>query len=562
MAFDGVFTHYLVNELQANLLSGRINKIYQVSNYELVFVIRANNKTQKCLLSIHPVYSRCQITESDFIYPQEPPMFCMLLRKHLEGGIIKSITQKDNDRIILFDIEYLNEIGDRDQKQLIIEIMGKHSNIILLNKETNKIIDCIKHISPFQNSYRTLQPGADYIFPPSNDKINFFQASITDFEKFKAESPTLTKDFIHYFEGVSPILANELIKRAITITPIGLYNAYQNLIQTLEQNLEPTIIETESKTYYYLINLLSVEGEKKTFDSISSLLDRFYFKKDAHERIRQQTQDLEKFIKNELDKNINKLSHLNHDLIEAEKADELKLYGELIITYSYQIEKGMKQVEVENYYTNQMIHIQLDPLLTPIENSQKYYAKYQKAKKAIHHIHEQIALTKQEIEYFDTLYQQIQSANLNDALEIRMELEDLRYLRKRKSKQKKKAKLQYETIQLDGAVIFVGKNNMQNDYLTFKHANKEDTWMHAKDMPGSHVIIRTEELTEEIIRTGAQLASYYSKGKQSSSVPIDYTLIKHVKKIPGAKPGFVTYDHQKTIYIDPDEDFIHKLTQA
>jgi predicted ribosome quality control (RQC) complex YloA/Tae2 family protein len=562
MAFDGVFTHYLVNELQENLLSGRINKIYQVSNYELVFVIRANNKTQKCLLSIHPVYSRCQITESDFIYPQEPPMFCMLLRKHLEGGIIKAITQKDNDRIILFDIEYLNEIGDRDQKQLIIEIMGKHSNIILLNKENNKIIDCIKHISPFQNSYRTLQPGADYIFPPSNDKMNFFNASLTDFEQFNPESPSLTKDLIHYFEGVSPILANEIIKRANTLTPLGLHQAYETLIQEFESNLQPSIIETENKSYYYLIDLLSIEGEQKSFESISAMLDRFYFKKDAHERIRQQTQDLEKFIKNELDKNINKLNHLNHDLTEAEKADELKLSGELILTYSYQIEKGMKDVEVENYYTNEKIRIQLDPLLTPIENSQKYYAKYQKAKKAIHHIHEQIELTNQEITYFETLYQQIQSANLNDAMEIRMELEDLRYLRKKHSKQKKRSKLQYETIQLDGAIIYVGKNNLQNDYLTFKHANKDDTWMHVKDMPGSHVIIRCDALTEDIIRTGAQLASYYSKGKQSSSVPVDYTLIRHVKKIPGAKPGFVTYENQKTIYIDPDEDFIHQLTKA
>lgn len=562
MAFDGIFTHYIVKELQNRLVSGRINKIYQVSNYELVFVIRANNETQKCLFSIHPLYSRVQITDNSFSYPQEPPMFCMLLRKHLEGGIIRAIEQKDNDRIVRFSIEYLNEIGDHDHKELIIEVMGKHSNIILVNKDTGKIIDCIKHISPFQNSYRTLQPGADYIFPPAGDKIPFIPSTLEDFQGVDYTSKNLSKAIVAHFEGVSPVLANELLERAVSYTPESVYQTKELLVKEFNEALNPTIIYTPNKSYFYLIPLASIEGEAKNFTSLSELLDRFYFMKDEHERIRQQTQDLEKFIKNELEKQKNKLNNLHQDRAEAERADVFRLSGELIVSNAYRIEKGMTSIEVENYYNdNEKLWIDLDPLKTAMENSQSYYQKYQKAKKAIVHIEEQIALTKDEITYFETLYQQIESATLDDALEIRQELEELGYIRKRKvSKRKKQQKLKYETFQVDGAMIYVGKNNLQNEYLTFRLADKEDLWMHAKDMPGSHVIIKANEFSENIMRTGAMLASYYSKGKESSSVPVDYTFIKNVKKIPGAKPGFVTYDHQKTIYIDPSEDFIHSLT--
>jgi predicted ribosome quality control (RQC) complex YloA/Tae2 family protein len=560
MAFDGVFTHYLVKELNHELLNGRINKIYQISNYELVFVIRANNKTQKLLLSIHPQFSRMHITESDFLYPQEPPMFCMLLRKHLESGIIQSISQKDNDRIILIDIEHLNEIGDKDKKQLIIEIMGKHSNIILINKETQTIIDCIKHISPFMNSYRTLQPGASYIYPPTSNKKNYFHATMDDFKPFVPQKK-LDKELVATFEGISPVLANELLHRAPYHNHLSLYQAYEEIIAELETSLNPSIIDTPNKSVFYLIPLKSVAGDIKSYPSIGMMLDRYYFNKDSHERIKQQTQDLEKFIKNELEKNYNKLNNLNTDLDDAHHAMIYKQYGDLILTHAYQISKGQSTCEVENYYDdNKRIQISLDPLLNPIENSQRYFIKYQKAKSAIHHLAEQLRLTKEEIEYFETLHQQIQSASLADALEIRQELETLRYLKKKSNKQKKQAKPQYATFSVSDAMIYVGKNNIQNDYLTFKLASKDDTWMHVKDMPGSHVIIKGP-LNETVIRAGAMLAAYFSKGKTSSSVPVDYTLIKYVKKIPGAKLGFVTYDHQKTIFIDPDEDQIHLFNQ-
>ncbi|MDF2699370.1 MAG: yloA [Haloplasmataceae bacterium] len=564
MAFDGVFTHYTTLELKNNLLNGRVNKIYQISDYELVFVIRANNKTQKLLFSINPNYARIHITENEFNYPQEPPMFCMLLRKHMEGGIITDIYQKDNDRIVFIEFEHLNEIGDKDIKQLIIEIMGKHSNIVLLNKNTGIILDCIKHISPFQNSVRTLQPGATYIYPPSNEKKNFFLASLDDFKTFNYTDPNLSKQIVNYFEGVSPLLANELIYNTSIYLPETLYTSYLSFINKLNNEINPTIMYTKNKTNFYLTPLNSIENveEIKTFESIGSMLDRFYLNKDEHERIKQQTQDLEKYIKNEIDKNYTKVEHLKTDLLVANNYDFYKLFGELIVANSYLINKGIHSIDVINYYNNENITIELDPFLTPIENSQRYYQKYQKAKKAIVHINEQILKTKDEIYYFETLFEQLKNANIVDALEIRQELEEGGYLKRNITKKRKNKKPQFETYMIDGIEILVGKNNLQNEYLTHKLADKNDMWMHAKGMPGSHVIVRTSDvLTENLIRTAAMLAAYYSKGRLSSSVPIDYTRIKNVKKIPGGKPGFVTFDNQKTIYIDPDEDFILALNK-
>lgn len=557
MAFDGVFTHCIKEELQNNLLHGRINKIYQISNFELLFMIRAKQKNQKLLISIHPNYARIHLTKEDYPTPQEPPMFCMLLRKHLENGIIKDIKQKDCDRILEFHIEHMNEIGDKEIKRLIIEIMGKHSNIILVNID-NRIIDSIKHISPFLNSYRTLQPGADYLYPPNNDKVDFFKAQKTDFEQFNYLANNLDKQLINYFEGVSPLLAKELLHQTF-LNSEGLYKSYEKFINKIN-NLSPAIINTPKKSYFYLFPLESITGEIKTYPTLSDMLDRFFFNKENSERIKQQTQDLKRFIKNELEKNINKLNNLETDLYLAEKSLDYKKYGDLIIASSYNLTKGQTILKAQDYETLEEIIIELDPLLTPIENSQKYYTKYQKAKSAINHLNEQIKLTNVEITYFETLAEQIENAQLSDALEIRQELEEAGYLKPNISKQKKAKIPKYETYEVDDALIFVGKNNIQNDYITHKLARKNDYFMHVKDMPGSHIIIRKEgELTENIIRTAANLAAYYSKGKLSSSVPVDYTLVKYVKKVPGAKLGFVTYTNQKTIYIDPDEDLIHKL---
>ncbi len=563
MAFDGVFTHYIVNELNEQLHYGRINKIYQISNYELIFLIRGHQQTHKLLCSIHPNYARCHITKENYPYPKEPPMFCMLLRKHLEGGRITKIEQKDNDRIVKFYIEHFNEMGDKDIKIFIVEVMGKHSNIILVNQKTNIIIDSLKHISPFLNSFRTLQPGATYIHPPTHDKVNFFLAKKEHFSNFLYDDTNLSKQLVQYFEGVSPLCAKELIFDTI-LNNEGLYQSYNDFIDRLEHHFNPSIIYTPKKTYFYLIPLKHIKGTIKTFSSLGDMLDRYYFNKDKEERIKQQTQDLEKYIKNELEKNKNKLNNLNTDLVLAKEALNYKVYGDLIIANSYHLKKGMTSLKATSYENNQEVTIELDPLKTPIENAKKYYHKYQKAKKAMGHLKKHMKLTKEEINYFEVLQEQIKSASLNDALEIRQELEEAHYLKRNISKKKKKKhKPQYEAYEIDGAIIYVGKNNLQNEYITHKLAHKTDYFMHVKDMPGAHVIIRYhEELTETIIRTAAQLAAYYSKGRLSSSVPVDYTLVKNIRKVPGSKFGFVTYDNQKTIYIDPDEDFIHALKNS
>lgn len=559
MAFDGVFTHFIKQELSNNLLNGRINKIYQISNYELIFVIRANQQTHKLLISIHPNYARVHLTKENYPTPQEPPMFCMLLRKHLESGIINNIIQKGCDRILEFHIEHLNEMGDKEIKKLIIEIMGKHSNIILVNSNNNRIIDSIKHISPFLNSYRTLQPGADYLYPPSNDKVNFFLATKDDFNNFNYLSDNLDKQIINYFEGVSPLIAKELLFNTI-FNMEGLYNSYLKFIEKIKHNINPSIIITPKKSFFYLYPLESINGEIKSFNTLGEMLDRFYFNKEDSERIKQQTQDLKRFIKNELDKNFNKLNNLNTDLYLAKESLDCKKYGDLIIANSYHLTKGLTSFTTTDYETNQEISITLDPLLTPIENSQKYYTKYQKAKSAIKHLNEQIKLTEIEIKYFETLLNQINNASLYDALEIRQELEQGGYLKQHISKQKQSKTPKYDTYKIDESYIFVGKNNLQNEYITHKLARKDDYFLHVKDMTGSHVIVRHEgKLTEKILRIAANLAAYYSKGKLSSSVPVDYTLVKNVKKVPGSKFGFVTYTNQKTIYIDPDEDLIHSL---
>lgn len=560
MSFDGLFIHYLKQELQSQLLNGRINKVYQLSDNELILIIRANGQNHKLLFSIHPVYARVQLTQEDYFYPPEPPMFCMVLRKHIEGGILRAIHQKGNDRILTFVIDAYNEIGDLAQKELIFEAMGRHSNLILREAETNRIIDCMKHIPPFQNQYRTLQPGAQYLFPPQQQKIPILEATLEDFKKFEGLQP-LNKALVQSFEGVSPILAEEILKRANSHTAIGLYEATKRLIETLNTNLQPTITKTPQRDYYYLLPLESITGEAIHFSTISALLDRYYYQKNEQERIKQQTQDLEKFIRQELERQKNKLANLLLDLNKAERADEYRIYGDLLMANAYRIEKGRTSVAAQNFYQDdETVWIELDPTKDAIQNAQAYYQKYQKAKKAIHHLKRQIEKTKEEILYFETLQQQIESATLEDALEIRQELEDLGYLKKKKViRKRKQERPKFEVYQIPGATFYVGKNNIQNDYLTFKWARRDDLWMHVKDMPGSHVIVQADQYTEEVIRTGAMLASFFSKGKDSSSVPVDYTLVRYVKKIPGAKLGFVTYTNQKTIYIDPDEEFIRSL---
>ncbi|UOY93695.1 NFACT family protein [Ectobacillus sp. JY-23] len=565
MAFDGLFTRALTKEIQP-LTSGRISKIYQPSKYEVLLHIRAQGKNQKLLLSAHPSYARIHLTEQSYTSPATPPMFCMLLRKHLEGGIIECVEQIELERIIHITVRSRNEIGDESVKTLIIEVMGRHSNIILTDAD-GTIIDSIKHLSPAVNRHRTVMPGTTYITPPAQQKYNPLAIETTQEFLMPLDflAGKMDKQLVDRFAGLSPLLAQEITATAKLINETALAAAFFSVLAAVkEHRYHPVMITTETKEHFYMIPLSHVKGEIKAFASISSLLDRFFFGKGERDRVKQQAHDLEKFMSNELAKNEKKLQKLIKTLKDAEKAEQYQLYGELLTANMYAIKKGDKEATVVNYYdeNGKTVTITLNPLKTPPENAQHYFSKYQKAKNSVTIVEEQIEKTKQEIFYFEGLMQQMESASQKDIEEIREELVEEGYMRARGKTQKKQKPTKpvldrYESS--DGTEILVGKNNKQNDFLTNKLARRDEIWLHTKDIPGSHVVIRSLEPSEQTLKEAAILAAYFSKAKNSSSVPVDFTKIRNVKKPSGAKLGFVTYDQQKTLYVTPDEDVVMKL---
>ncbi|MDX8362312.1 NFACT family protein [Cytobacillus sp. IB215316] len=564
MSFDGLFTYAITNELQQLLLNGRISRIYQPFQNELILQIRSQGKNHKLLISAHPTYARIHLTEEQYNNPPEPPMFCMLLRKHIEGSIIQSIRQVGLDRIMIIELKGKNEIGDVSHKQLIIELMGRHSNIILVDKDEQVILDSIKHITPALNRHRTILPGFEYVAPPSQDKENPF--SVTEdriLKKLDFNAGKLDQQLVNTFAGVSPMFAKEVMLHAGIANRNSLPKAFMTLILKVKNmDICPQITRDDSKESFYLFPLDHIKGEVKTYSSLSTLLDRYYYGKADRERVRQRAVDLERFIDNEKKKNEKKIKKLTNSLNKAKNADQYKLLGELLTANIFMVNQGDSEVDVVNYYDENRttITIPLDPRKTPADNAQSYYTKYQKAKKSIAFIHEQISHAEEEVIYFDSLKQQIQSATASDIEEIREELVEGRYIRSKKHKGQKKNKLDKPQIERykasDGTEILVGKNNKQNDYLTSKVARKEEVWLHTKDIPGSHVVIRHDQPSDQTILEAANLAAYFSKAKHSSSVPVDYTKIRNVKKPNGSKPGYVIYDNQQTVFVTPDEDLL------
>ncbi|WP_163101441.1 Rqc2 family fibronectin-binding protein [Peribacillus alkalitolerans] len=567
MSFDGLFTRAMVEELSTNLKGGRISKINQPFKNELLMIVRANGKNHKLLISAHPSYARIQLTDETPDNPKEPPMFCMLLRKHLEGYIIEDIVQKELDRIIIFEIKGRNEIGDISYKQLIVEIMGRHSNIILIDKERGMILDSIKHVSYAVNSYRAILPGQDYKYPPEQDKQNPLTVEEEDIlRKIDFNSGKLDKQLVQQFAGVSPMLAKEIISRSGLANRETVPKTFMNIMEEVKVSAYvPSIMEHDRKESFYFLSLNQFNGSKMTYPTLSEMLDRYYFGKADRDRIKQQAQDLERFILNEKEKNEKKIGKLEKTLEESKNADQLQLYGELITANMYQLQKGMKEVTVVNYYEEDetYVMIPLDPLKGPSDNAQKYFTRYQKSKNSIDIVKEQIRIAEEEVSYFDALLQQLDSASPRDIEEIREELTEGGYIKQRQRKGPKKntnTKPQLEKyISSTGDEILVGKNNKQNEYLTNKLANRDEIWFHTKDIPGSHVVIRNESPSHETIREAAILAAYFSKAKESSSVPVDYTKIRHVKKPNGSKPGFVIYDNQQTVYVTPNPDVVRAL---
>lgn len=545
MAYDGIMMSRVVEQLNTQLERGRINKIYQISQYELLIHIRSQSQNKKLLISIHPMYARVQLTSLSYPTPQTPNALTMLLRKHLEGAYLESIQQIQLDRIIDMTFVGTNELKDVVKYHIYIEIMGKHSNV-MITYENNKIIDCLKRVSLALNSQRILQPGATYQYPPMIDKLNPF---LSDYQN----TDQLTK----IYQGFSPELSREIIYR------IDHGDSFQNIMNEIKQSHSLYLHKDDTKEYFHVIELKHLQCPYQIYDLFDGL-DKHYDLIDQKDRIKQQTSDLARYIQNEYQKNVLKLNKLEKTLFDSQNSDEYRIKGDLLFANLHLIQKGQKEIIVDNYYDGTKMTIELDERYDGKTNAKKYYNKYQKAKNSLHYINEQIELTKEEINYFDSLITLMDNASYYDALEIKEELENLGYLKKKKTKniQKKKNKFHIETyLTKDHITIYVGKNNLQNDYLTFKMASRFDTWFHVKDMPGSHVVVHSENLDEYTIRLASKMAAYFSKGKHSSSVPVNYTQIRTLKKPHNSKPGKVILDHYQTIYIDPDDTFFDEINK-
>ena len=548
MSFDGFFLHHMVEELRAELLNGRIQKINQPFDQELVLQIRSNRQSHRLLLSAHPVFGRIQLTETTFENPAQPSTFIMVLRKYLQGAVIESIEQIENDRIVEITVSNKNEIGDDIQATLIIEIMGKHSNILLVDKSSNKVLEVIKHIGFSQNSYRTLLPGATYIAPPSTEALNPF--TIKDEKLFEIlQTQELTaKNLQSLFQGLGRDTAIEL-ENLLTDDRLSKFRDF------FKQETNPCLTD---KSFSCVPFSTKIEGH---FSSLSQLLDVFYKDKAERDRVKQQASELIRRVENELQKNRQKLKKQEKELQATENAEEFRQKGELLTTFLHQVPNDQDQVVLDNYYTNQPITISLDKALTPNQNAQKYFKRYQKLKEAVKYLTELIEETKSTILYLESVETVLNQAGLDEIAEIREELIQTGFIRRRQREKIQKRKKPEKYLASDGkTIILVGRNNLQNEELTFKIARKEELWFHAKDIPGSHVVISGNlNPSDEVKTDAAELAAYYSKGRLSNLVQVDMIEVKKLNKPTGGKPGFVTYTGQKTLRVTPDSEKIESM---
>ncbi|MGN7357630.1 Rqc2 family fibronectin-binding protein [Paenibacillus sp. SAF-054] len=583
MALDGIVTRAIVHELEA-CRGARISKIYQPNDHDILFHIRTREGNVKLLLSANPTYPRVHFTDRTFVNPQEAPMFCMLMRKHCEGGIIEEISQVGMERIIHLTIRQRDELGDVSTKKLIIELMGRHSNIILTDFSSGSILDGIHHVTPSISSYRIVMPGFGYTEPPQQHKLNPLG---TDRKEFIVKSSGIEEPvswIVDTFSGLSPLIAQEIVHRSGTPNKYdvhateeesyqrsaSLWDAFVSVMEPVRnQEYKPvTGANAKGKMVFSAVDLTLLQEDIKHYESMSACMEDYYGEKAERDTIKQKVSDLLRFLQNERSKNIKKLDHLHEDLAEADDADQYRIYGELLFASLHTLQKGDKTAVLVNFYDEDQkeVTIPLDPLLTPSDNAQRYFKKYNKYKNSLIVIEEQLAKTKEEIRYMDELLQQLSYASMSDVDEIREELIQQGYLRDRSKKVKKKKKSDRPTLHVftssEGIEIYVGKNNLQNEYLTNRLASSNDTWLHTKDIPGSHVVIRSTEFGDQTLEEAALLAAFYSQAKESSSVPVDYTLIRHVHKPSGAKPGFVIYDHQKTLVITPDNERIKGLAST
>lgn len=551
MSIDGRFIKYLSKELNQELISGRIQKISQISHSDFLFIVRVQAENKNLYLSLSTANSRIHLIDKNLNQFDQPGGFCMFLRKHIEGGTIQSINSLNNDRIIEIKTLNVNDLGDQTNYYLFIELFGRYANLIITDNN-KQILNAYKHIHPFEDIDRTIVNGAHYLLPNDN-KID--PEDLVSIEKFFSQDNLNYRDIINALRGISPLLAQHIIKEAHHKSS-EMYLVYKEI---LNQPINPTL-ELKDRSHFYYLDIF--QNPKRHFKSISALLEFYYYEQTDKEKVKQIHKYLSQFSKNQVNKYKNKLENLSKDLKKAKQNDIYRMKADLLIQDQHKIQATDYEYIGFSYELNQELSVELDRKKSVIENANQYYKKYKKLKSAIEHLNKQIILTKHELNYFINLKDQINNNyNYQDLDEIKEELITLKYIAKKKSKKTNKAaKLNYDTYIFDEQTkIYVGKNNLQNNYLTHKLAHKNDMWFHVQNQSGSHVIVHGDSLTEETIRHAANLAAYFSKSKMSGSVAVDYTLVKNIKKIPGELGSYVSYSNQKTIYIDPDETKISEL---
>ncbi len=580
MAFDGITIACIVKEMKDSLLGGRLYKIAQPEPDELLLTIKTQNGQKRLFLSANASLPLIYLTDTNKPSPMTAPNFCMLLRKHLQNGRIVDISQPGLERIVHMDIEHLDEMGDLRRKRLIIEIMGKHSNIIFCNEE-GMILDSIKHVSGLVSSVREVLPGKPYFVPQTQDKLDIFQTGIEQFIDAVSSKPMpVYKAIYQSFTGISPIMAQEMCYGSgidgdapttsldhTQYTILGI--AYSDMVTKLRiGDFEPNIAYTGSDPVEFAALPLTMyetgPDHSVPYESMSTLLEIYYAEKNTLTRIRQKSSDLRRIVQTALERNVKKYDLQCRQMKDTEKRDTYRIYGELLNTYGYNVEPGSKSMEALNYYTNEMITIPLDPTMTPQENAKKYFDKYNKLKRTYEALAELTKEVKVEIEHLESISAALDIAlQEEDLVEIKEELTESGYIKRKGGMKKVKVTSKpFHYVSSEGFHIYVGKNNYQNDELTFKFATGNDWWFHAKGMAGSHVIVKTEgvgELPDRTFEEAGRLAAYYSKGRGQDKVEIDYIQKKHVKKPGGAKPGFVVYYTNYSLIIDSD---ISGITQV
>lgn len=547
MSFDGFFLHHMTEELRRELLGGRIQKINQPFEQELVLQIRSNRKSHKLLLSAHSVFGRVQLTETTFENPAVPNTFIMVMRKYLQGAVIEAIQQVENDRILEISVSNKNEIGDSVAVTLVIEIMGKHSNIILLDKASGKIIEAIKHVGFSQNSYRTILPGSTYVAPPQTGSLNPFTIGDEKLFEILHTEDIEPKRLQQIFQGLGRDTATELSGR-LTTDKLKTFRAF------FASPTQPSLTEKS-------FSALLFSDSKTQMSTLSELLDTFYKDKAERDRVNQQASELIRRVENELEKNRKKLGKQEEELLATKNAEEFRQKGELLTTFLHQVPNDQEQVELDNYYTGEKIIISLDKALTPNQNAQRYFKRYQKLKEAVKHLTSLIEETRATILYLESVETALAQASLTEIAEIREELIQTGFIRRRQREKIQKRQKPEKYLATDGqTIILVGRNNLQNDELTFKMAKKDELWFHAKDIPGSHVVITGNlQPSDEVKTDAAELAAYFSKARLSNLVQVDMIETRKLNKPTGGKPGFVTYTGQKTLRVTPDEEKIKSM---